>query len=90
MFGVRSPILLWEGLFSRVFIYWAYNCRNIKTGASMSDEDNKKLLNQMPNMFGRRTLYSSPDIAGEIQFRFYRCQEHGVYKVYEENRINRI
>ena len=25
-----------------------------------------------------------PDIAGEVQFRFYRCHEHGVYKVYEK------
>ena len=25
-----------------------------------------------------------PDIAGEIQFRFYRCYEHGVFKVYEK------
>ena len=25
-----------------------------------------------------------PDIAGEIQFRFYRCSEHGIYKVYEK------
>ena len=29
-----------------------------------------------------------PDIAGEIQFRFYRCLEHGVFKVYEKPKEN--
>ena len=46
-----------------------------------------KLYSSICPICGKEMEYTGlPDIAGEIQFRFYECLEHGVFKVYEKSR----
>ena len=52
----------------------------------MENSDKEKNYSTKCPKCGKEGHYTGlPDIAGEIQFRFFRCREHGVYRVYEES-----
>ena len=54
---------------------------------SSKDSTNDKLYDCTCPVCGKDMEYTGlPDIAGEIQFRFYKCDEHGIFKVYEKSR----
>ena len=50
----------------------------------MHKEDEIKLYEPICPECKKEMEYTGyPDIAGPIRFRFYRCLEHGIFKVYE-------
>tara|TARA_X000000950_G_C13872548_1_gene643522 strand:+ start:525 stop:698 length:174 start_codon:yes stop_codon:yes gene_type:complete len=54
---------------------------------SSKENINEKLYVSTCPICDKQMEYTGlPDIAGEIQFRFYECLEHGVFKVYEKSR----
>ena len=52
----------------------------------MSDKEGEKLYEPFCPVCHKEMCYTGlPDIAGPIMFRFYRCREHGIFKVYEKS-----
>ena len=50
----------------------------------MNQETENKLYEHICPECQKEMEYTGyPDIAGPIRFRFYRCLEHGIFKVYE-------
>ena len=49
-------------------------------------EDDKYTSTKCPVCGEEMEYTGQPDLAGPIQFRFYRCLEHGVFKVWEEEK----
>ena len=47
--------------------------------------ENKSTSTKCPECEKEMQYTGLPDIAGPIQFRFYRCLEHGIFKVYEDS-----
>ncbi len=51
----------------------------------MIDNEDKNFSTFCPEC-GKEMYYTGlPDIAGEVQFRFYKCPDHGIFKVYEKS-----
>ena len=51
----------------------------------MNNTEDKNYSTKCPECGKEGTYTGLPDIAGEIQFRFFRCSDHGIYKVFENN-----
>ena len=49
-------------------------------------DDEKHTSTKCPVCGEEMEYTGQPDLAGPIQFRFYRCLEHGVFKVWEEEK----
>ena len=52
-------------------------------GSFMSDQE-KNTSTKCPECNKEMHYTGLPDIAGPVDFRFYRCSEHGVFRVYED------
>ena len=54
------------------------------------NDSNEKNFSTMCPECGKEMYYTGlPDIAGEVQFRFYKCPDHGIFKVYEKSSSDR-
>ena len=52
---------------------------------SSENTEDKNTSTKCPKCEKEMHYTGLPDIAGPIQFRFYRCSEHGIFKVYEDS-----
>ena len=52
----------------------------------MNDKESEKLYEPICPVCHKEMCYTGlPDIAGPIMFRFYKCRDHGIFKVYEKS-----
>ena len=58
----------------------------IEENIDLSDSEDEKLYEPICPECQKEMDYTGlPDIAGPILFRFYRCRQHGIFKVYEKS-----